>query len=105
MLEDAVLSLNHRSETFVTARTRYDDIPKLQFEADWSVRNACWEMLEAPSSKYPENLAPAIRPFLPSPPKRPLVGREDEVASVLRRLKGSPEPCPRVGLLGATGSG
>jgi hypothetical protein len=105
MLEDATLILNHRYECFETAGCRFDDIPKLQYIRAWSVSAACRSFGNAVKSKWPENLIPAIRDFLPFRPSHPLVGREVEMESILKALTSRDEFCPRVGLLGTTGSG
>lgn len=43
MLEDTVISLNHRYECFKNSHKRFDGMPNVQYTSDFTVREACWE--------------------------------------------------------------
>ena len=105
MLEDAVISLNHRYERFETSYQRFDLMPKVQYSGDFTVRKACWEANSATVEKCPQNLESSSRQFVPFELTDTLLGRNSEISNILDALNEHSDLSPRVGLVGPTALG
>lgn len=98
MLEDDLLDLQYRYESFETAHCRYDILSKIQFRRDWSVREACWELSRSKLSVDRHRILPLHKEVAE-------LYRNKDVESVLQLLSANGEACARIGIVGQQGSG
>jgi hypothetical protein len=99
-LEDDVIDLKHRYESFETARRRYNLIPKVQFHGDWSVREACWALPKTTVSMGDRKFLPATTQ---APPSSNLHMNVIEEAAQLLSMNG--DASTWIGLVGSLGLG